>query len=249
MYALSGASPRTDAASAPYGTWRSSRSPATARTRHPRSRRRPATSSSSRDLPMPAAPETATATSPAVGTRSTASSTSASSASRPTSVMSVKLPSRYQLGTPYYGRIARGAAIAPWRSKAPATPASLPVREEFERNFAERGEVGASVCVTVDGETVVDLWGGTADPATGRAWDGRHHRQRVVGHQGRHRAVRTRAGRPRPTRRGRAGDGVLAGVRQERQGGGAGPAPAQPPGRRCRRCAIPCRPAASTTGS
>jgi CubicO group peptidase (beta-lactamase class C family) len=45
------------------------------------------------------------------------------------------------------------------------------VREQFERNFAERGEVGASVCVTVDGETVVDLWGGTADPATGRAWD------------------------------------------------------------------------------
>jgi CubicO group peptidase (beta-lactamase class C family) len=45
------------------------------------------------------------------------------------------------------------------------------VREEFERNFAERGEVGASVCVTVDGETVVDLWGGTADPTTGRAWD------------------------------------------------------------------------------
>ena len=45
------------------------------------------------------------------------------------------------------------------------------VRDEFERNFAERGEVGASVCVTVDGETVVDLWGGTADPTTGRVWD------------------------------------------------------------------------------
>src|SRR5438094_8868615 len=45
------------------------------------------------------------------------------------------------------------------------------VREEFERNFAERREVGASVCVTVDGETVVDLWGGVADPATGRAWE------------------------------------------------------------------------------
>jgi CubicO group peptidase (beta-lactamase class C family) len=43
------------------------------------------------------------------------------------------------------------------------------VREEFERNFAERGEVGASVCVTLDGEPVVDLWGGTAD-RDGRAW-------------------------------------------------------------------------------
>lgn len=45
------------------------------------------------------------------------------------------------------------------------------VRLEFERNFAERGEVGASVCVTVGGETVVDLWGGIADPETGRPWD------------------------------------------------------------------------------
>ncbi len=44
------------------------------------------------------------------------------------------------------------------------------VREEFAGNFAERGEVGASVCVIVDGETVVDLWGGVADPASGRAW-------------------------------------------------------------------------------
>jgi CubicO group peptidase (beta-lactamase class C family) len=45
------------------------------------------------------------------------------------------------------------------------------VREEFERNFAERGEVGASVCVMLDGEPVVDLWGGQADPTSGRAWD------------------------------------------------------------------------------
>jgi CubicO group peptidase (beta-lactamase class C family) len=44
------------------------------------------------------------------------------------------------------------------------------VRTEFERNFAERGEVGASVCVTVDGEAVVDMWGGLADPATGAPW-------------------------------------------------------------------------------
>jgi CubicO group peptidase (beta-lactamase class C family) len=43
------------------------------------------------------------------------------------------------------------------------------VGEEFERNFAVRGEVGASVCLTVDGETVVDLWGGTIDvPPVGR---------------------------------------------------------------------------------
>ena len=44
------------------------------------------------------------------------------------------------------------------------------VRQEFERNFQERGEVGASVCVTVGGQTVVDLWGGRADPATDTPW-------------------------------------------------------------------------------
>lgn len=44
------------------------------------------------------------------------------------------------------------------------------VGEEFERNFKEREEVGASVCVTVEGETVVDLWGGTADVDTGQPW-------------------------------------------------------------------------------
>jgi CubicO group peptidase (beta-lactamase class C family) len=44
------------------------------------------------------------------------------------------------------------------------------VHAAFARNFAEHGEVGAAVCVTLDGETVVDLWGGDADPATGRAW-------------------------------------------------------------------------------
>lgn len=44
------------------------------------------------------------------------------------------------------------------------------VRDEFERNFAERGEVGASLCVTVDGEIVADLWGGIADRGTGATW-------------------------------------------------------------------------------
>ena len=44
------------------------------------------------------------------------------------------------------------------------------VREEFVRNFAERGEVGAAVCASVDGVTVVDLAGGWADPATGAPW-------------------------------------------------------------------------------
>lgn len=45
------------------------------------------------------------------------------------------------------------------------------VRDAFERNFAERGEIGASVCVTVDGDTVVDLWGGHAVATTAQPWE------------------------------------------------------------------------------
>lgn len=44
------------------------------------------------------------------------------------------------------------------------------VAEAFQKNFADHGEVGASVCLTVGGETVVDLWGGVAVPKTGTAW-------------------------------------------------------------------------------
>jgi len=45
-----------------------------------------------------------------------------------------------------------------------------PVLDAFAGNFDERGEVGAAVCVYVDGEPVVDLWGGVADATTGRPW-------------------------------------------------------------------------------
>ncbi len=45
------------------------------------------------------------------------------------------------------------------------------VRDEFERNFAERGEVGASVCVIIEGRTVVDLWGGLADRHARQPWE------------------------------------------------------------------------------
>ena len=42
------------------------------------------------------------------------------------------------------------------------------VREQFFRNFTERGDVGASVCVYLDGARVVDCWGGHADAARTR---------------------------------------------------------------------------------
>lgn len=44
------------------------------------------------------------------------------------------------------------------------------VKTAFENNFASLGEVGASVCVSVDGNTVVDLWGGLADPTKDDPW-------------------------------------------------------------------------------
>ncbi len=44
------------------------------------------------------------------------------------------------------------------------------VAEEFARNFRDRGEVGAGVCVMVDHRVVVDLVGGYADGSRVRPW-------------------------------------------------------------------------------
>ncbi|MHB9858581.1 serine hydrolase domain-containing protein [Streptomyces sp. YIM S03343] len=44
------------------------------------------------------------------------------------------------------------------------------VREAFEANFSQHGDIGAAVCVYQHGRPVVDLWGGVADPETGRPW-------------------------------------------------------------------------------
>lgn len=44
------------------------------------------------------------------------------------------------------------------------------VSDAFAANFSERGEVGAALCVIVDGETVIDLVGGWADAARTTPW-------------------------------------------------------------------------------
>ena len=44
------------------------------------------------------------------------------------------------------------------------------VADAFARNFAEHGEVGAGFAVHVEGELVVDICGGLADPTEGTAW-------------------------------------------------------------------------------
>jgi len=44
------------------------------------------------------------------------------------------------------------------------------VRHAFAENLERGGDVGAAVCVYVDGRAVVDLWGGFADAARTRPW-------------------------------------------------------------------------------
>jgi CubicO group peptidase (beta-lactamase class C family) len=45
------------------------------------------------------------------------------------------------------------------------------VRATFEGNLASGADIGACFCATIEGETVVDLWGGFADEARTRPWE------------------------------------------------------------------------------
>ncbi|KAE8375270.1 beta-lactamase/transpeptidase-like protein [Aspergillus bertholletiae] len=49
-------------------------------------------------------------------------------------------------------------------------PAFASVREMLQQNISSDKEVGASICVTVKGKTVVDIWGGYADIARSKPW-------------------------------------------------------------------------------
>src|SRR3954468_8522643 len=49
-------------------------------------------------------------------------------------------------------------------------PGFEPVREAFEANFRERGELGAAFTALRHGEVVVDLWGGWSGPDRTREW-------------------------------------------------------------------------------
>jgi CubicO group peptidase (beta-lactamase class C family) len=53
-----------------------------------------------------------------------------------------------------------------------ADPAFEAVRDAFAENFAQRGEVGAGLCIVVGGATVVDLWGGWRDADHRQPWLG-----------------------------------------------------------------------------
>lgn len=50
-------------------------------------------------------------------------------------------------------------------------PRFEPVRKAFAANFEAGRETGASFAATLDGEPVVDLWGGFADAACTRPWE------------------------------------------------------------------------------
>ncbi|HXV64789.1 MAG TPA: serine hydrolase domain-containing protein, partial [Vicinamibacteria bacterium] len=45
------------------------------------------------------------------------------------------------------------------------------VREAFADNFERRHELGGACCVYLDGEKVVDLWGGIRNKTTGEPWE------------------------------------------------------------------------------
>ncbi len=45
------------------------------------------------------------------------------------------------------------------------------VRDAFARNFEQHDEVGAALSLVVDGETVLDVWGGHVDGARSRPWE------------------------------------------------------------------------------
>ena len=59
------------------------------------------------------------------------------------------------------------------------------LRDVLEANVASGEEMGASIAIDLDGEAVVDLWGGWRDEAHVPAVGTGHDRQRVVDDQDR----------------------------------------------------------------
>jgi CubicO group peptidase (beta-lactamase class C family) len=57
------------------------------------------------------------------------------------------------------------------RVRGQVAPGFEEVRAEFERNFEERGEIGAAVSAYWRGEKVVDLWGGRRAPEGDAPWE------------------------------------------------------------------------------
>jgi CubicO group peptidase (beta-lactamase class C family) len=63
-----------------------------------------------------------------------------------------------------------GVSVTDYPVHGTVAPGFERVRAVFERNFVDDIEVGASFCAVLDGETVVDLWGGFQDRDHTRPW-------------------------------------------------------------------------------
>ena len=99
------------------------------------------------------------------------------------------------------------------------------VADALAEELSSGAEVGAAIAVDIDGESVLDIWGGTLTrriPSSGR----RHHHQRLVEHQDRDEPGRADGGRSRPARPRRDCRDVLAEVRGQREARRPGSTPA-----------------------
>ena len=83
-----------------------------------------------------------------------------------TAVLSLSLLRRLRSG-----RATTVDAIAATHVDGMVAPGFEEVRTEFERNFTERGEIGAAVAAYWRGEKVVDLWGGRRTPTGDAPWN------------------------------------------------------------------------------
>ena len=103
-----------------------------------------------------------------------------------------------------------------------------PVRDALAGQLDTGDELGACIVVDLDGETVVDVWGGWSRRGAQRPWERGHDHQRVVDHQDDDHARRADARRPRAARRR---------TRRSRSTGPSSP----PTARRTSRSATCCR--------
>ena len=118
----------------------------------------------------------------------------------------------------------RASSSAPEVERAPLTaveatisgvcePGFGAVADAFAANLTDRGDLGARVCVILDGKVVVDQWGGWADRARTRPWTDDTLTNMWSSTKGVVALGRADARRPRPARPRRARRHVLAGVR------------------------------------
>ena len=109
-----------------------------------------------------------------------------------------------------------------------------PVVEAFIENFRVEEELGAATSVVLDGETVVDLWGGWAREDRSQEWDEHSTVCMMSVAKGITGIAFNMAGRSRAGRYRQADCALLAGICAGGQAGHSGALGAGPPRRRSR---------------